>query len=113
MAEKILNRIKKGLTMEKPVTNEEASAVVIDYPREGDLLLSGHYAVRITSAHDNQVQISINNGDWQDTRAAGGFFWFDWWLSKPGKYTLVARAKKGKATPKKSANRNCTVVASK
>ena len=112
MAGKLLSSIKKGLSAgaEKKAP-EPAPAVAVGYPRENEKVFPGHYAVRLTGYPGDQVQISINNGDWQDCRFAAGHFWFDWYPMKPGKYSLVARLKRGgKGKAVSSDPRNCTVT---
>jgi len=111
MAEKMMSRIKKSITpAPKNKAAEPAPTVSIDYPREGDLVLAGHYAVRISAKASGSVQICVNKGDWSECRNSGGFFWYDWWPAKAGKYTLTARVQIGKGTPVKSDPRACTVV---
>ncbi len=113
MAEKLLTKIKKGLTAEsKSKTKETPLIVAIDYPREGDTVLAGHYAIRLSGMPDCTVQLSINGKDWQACRFAAGYFWYDWWPAKPGKTTMEARTQKGKGQPKSAPTRSCTVVAS-
>ena len=81
----------------------------IDFPREGDTVLPGHYAVRISAKSGSDVEISTG-GDWQACREAVGYFWFDWWPTKPGRTTLSLRTKMGKGKWKKVGDRTCTVI---
>ncbi len=112
MPPKILNNLKKGLVgaSEKKVS-VAAAAVSIEYPRENEKVMPGHYAVRVTGYPGDQVQLSINKGEFQDCRFGAGHFWFDWYPVKSGKYTLVARLKKGgKGKAVSSTPRVCQVA---
>ncbi len=108
---------KSGLAITKvlkPKESEDASATIaIDYPREEELVIPGHYAVRISAHPQAQVEISINEGDWLGCRHAVGYYWFDWEPSKAGEVTLVARQKIGKGRAKKSDTRFCRIVGKK
>src|SRR5687768_4447662 len=68
--------------------------VAIDYPREGDLVRPGHYAVRVDAVGADQLQLRLDGTDWIDCREAVGFFWYDWSPQKPGPVVLSARARK-------------------
>jgi len=112
MAGKLLSGLKKGFggEEEKKIVTPAATGAV-EFPRENEKVSPGHYAVRVTGFPGDQVQISINKGDWQDCRFAAGHFWFDWFPVKPGKYNLQARLKKGgKGKPVSGDPRNCQVV---
>jgi hypothetical protein len=91
------SRTKKEIT-------PAAGALAIDYPSEGDRVIQGHYAVRISAA-SGPVDVSINGGEWQSCREANGYFWFDWWPETTGKQKITARQSK------KTAARACTVIA--
>lgn len=91
-------------------TTPSATDIRIDYPREEELVIPGHYAIRITALPDAQVEISINDGEWMGCRTALGYYWFDWEPSKAGETTIVARQKIGKGRAKKSELRFCRVV---
>ncbi len=97
-----LSRVKKSVTLSK-------SEISVDYPQEGEKIISGHYAVRI-SAPAGAVEISVNGSDWQPCRSDSGYFWFDWWPTEAGKYKLTARMNAGDGSSQKSKVRSCTVV---
>lgn len=69
-------------------------AVSIDYPREGDPVRPGHYAVRLSVSAPSVVQVRFDGGDWLDCREAVGFRWRDW-EPRPGKSLIEARARRG------------------
>jgi hypothetical protein len=109
MAGKVISRpAKKQVPAEIP-----AADIHIDYPREEELIIPGHYAVRLSGLPDAQVEISINEGEWQGCRTAVGYYWFDWEPATPGEVTLVARIKAGKGRQKKSESRFCRIVGKK
>lgn len=67
--------------------------IAIDYPVMGERLDSGHYAVRISASGGDQVQISVDRGEWMWCRSAGGYYWFDWHSIPSGRHEIVARMK--------------------
>ena len=84
-----------------------------DYPKQEELVLTGHYAVRIIGTLEAQVELSINNGEWNGCRTALGFYWFDWSPSELGETVLKARVRVGNGRWKISDERFCRVVSSK
>ena len=105
-----LSKVKKE-SPEIPVkkTNTQID-VVIDYPKEEELVAPGHYAIRISGLPEAQVEISINESEWQGCRTALGFYWFDWAPSKPGEQIINARLRVGKNRWKNAEQRYCRVV---
>ncbi|MBV9079911.1 MAG: hypothetical protein JO102_02190, partial [Elusimicrobia bacterium] len=86
-----------------------ASKPSIDFPVEGELVLPGHYAVRVSAPEGSGPEISTDGKQWNACRPAVGYFWFDWWPSAKGRVTLQLRLKaNGKWT--KVAERGCSVV---
>ncbi|TPW21254.1 MAG: hypothetical protein FD126_871 [Elusimicrobia bacterium] len=73
----------------------KALAVLLEYPRAGEQVLPGHYAVRIAAKPEVTVEISVDGAPFQPCREAVGYYWFDWTPSALGTHTLVARAKNG------------------
>ena len=115
---KSLIRGKKSAVVDKKAEPEKNRAggeltieATIDFPKEGEKILAGHYAVRISAKSGVDVEISAGNDEWWQCRESVGFYWFDWWPSNPGRVTLSARVKIGKGRWKKVAERSCTVVA--
>lgn len=82
--------------------------IVIDYPANGDKLNAHHYAVRIGAGNGWGVELSVDNGDWQSCREAGGYFWYDWWPAA-GKHKLTARIQSADGKVKKSKVVSCEV----
>jgi hypothetical protein len=120
MANKLVSRSprKKVIeTVSTPKTIKPVAApsldIVIDYPKEEELVLSGHYAIRVSGSPDAQVELSINNGEWFGCRTSLGFYWFDWSPSDLGETVLKARVRSGNGRWKTSAERFCRVVSSK
>ncbi|MCG3205593.1 MAG: hypothetical protein KCHDKBKB_02315 [Elusimicrobia bacterium] len=96
-----------------PSQENKALSIAIDYPREEELIIPGHYAIRLSATPNSQVEISINSGEWQGCRTALGYYWFDWEPKTAGEITLVARQKTGPGRPQQSAVRFCRVVPKK
>ncbi len=93
----------------RPVA-DAAPEARIDFPKEGQKVAAGHYAVRISAKTGWDVEINAGGTEWWGCRESVGFFWFDWWPAKPGKTILTVRVKSGKGRWKKSAERACTVT---
>ena len=88
----------------------KAPAVGLDYPREGETVSPGSYAIRIAAACDHKVEVSIDGGPWAECRQSVGYFWYDWEPSEAGEHRIVARAKNGGPRVKTSQERLCVVV---
>lgn len=69
--------------------------VVIDYPAEHEIVMPGHYAIRLTAAGATQAQVRFDGDDWSDCREAAGHFWYDW-APQAGRVRLEVRARIGK-----------------
>ena len=61
----------------------------IDYPRLGEKVRRGHYAIRI-SAPAGECHVAIDGDCWRSCRREAGFFWYDW-SPAPGAHHIVAR----------------------
>jgi hypothetical protein len=90
--------------------SQEAAEATIDFPQEGELVVPGHYAVRITAQPGFDVEISTDGKIWQFTRPSVGFHWFDWYPAKPGRTVLSVRVKSGKSRWKTASERECVVL---
>jgi len=111
---KILSRVKKTFVSEHSNgTPPAAVELAIDFPQEGEFVRPGHYAIRLTAPAGSQVEISINDGNWELCRHAVGYYWYDWTPGKAGSQELVARSKIGKGKWKKSDARRCSVESPK
>lgn len=100
----------KKTTSRAPRKAEAPQVPVIDYPCEGDAIYSGHYAVRISMAGADAVEVSLDGGAWQACRDAAGYFWFDWQTEAAGPHRLVARSRTGKGRWRNSEHRSCVVA---
>jgi len=78
-----------------PAVKKAALAVSIDYPREGESVRSGHYAIRLTASGATSAQVRLDGGEWLDCREAVGHYWLDW-SPKAGSASIEARARAGK-----------------
>jgi len=81
--------------------------VVIDYPKENEIINHPSYSIKIGTNINGKVEISIDGGDWQLCREAGGSRWYDWANYTKGKHNIIARVcdDKGKILEKSSARR--------
>jgi hypothetical protein len=61
----------------------------IDYPRLGEKVHRGHYAIRI-SAPAGECHVAIDGSGWRSCRREAGYFWFDW-HPEPGTHHIVVR----------------------
>lgn len=102
--------LKKGI-FRNPTKNikRPEPTVSIDYPVEKGKILPGHFAIRCTATHGEYVEISINGGQWQVCRMAGGYHWLDWWPQEAGAVKISARIRSGDDKWVKSKVRKCTV----
>lgn len=75
----------------------------IDFPRNGETVGMGHYAVRISAQAGSDVEISFDKGAWLSCRYAVGHWWFDWTASVKGPHSVAVRARgaQGKWQPSK------------
>ena len=89
----------KKAPVKKPVLKKaspkSALSVVIDYPQVHEIVLPGHYTVRLTAAGAAQAQVRVDGGEWLECRDTHGHFWSDW-APQPGHARLEARARSGK-----------------
>lgn len=97
MAKKIVvaKKIAAKKAVPKKAAAKSALTVVIDYPQAHEIVLPGHYSIRLTVAGAGQAQIRIEGEEWLDCRDTHGHFWFDW-TAQAGRTRLEARARNGK-----------------
>lgn len=94
----------------KAAAAKTKTQVEVQYPQEGEKVYKGHYAIRVDVDDSQNVQVSINNGDWQSCREACGHFWFDWYPAEAGSFRIVAKATLQDGRESKSVIRNCKVI---
>lgn len=91
----------------KKKTAKDKPYVLIDFPKEGELILEpNHYAVRV-GASSGPVEISIDGSPWAACREAGSYFWHDWRSISSGPHKLVARIAAPGGKEKKSKATQC------
>lgn len=113
MANKLVSRPARKKSVESSTTLKPDSSpveIAIDYPLEEELVLSGHYAIRINATPESQVEVSINDEGWLGCRTALGYYWFDWSPVGSGEMIIKARVRSGTGRWKMSADRFCRVV---
>ena len=106
----IIKQIRKNLKLSSSKAASPALNLTIDYPAEEEMVLLGHYALRLSAEENAQVEVSIQGADWQECRFAVGHFWLDWEPTKRGPLKISARSRVGKGRWKKSEDRNCEVI---
>lgn len=76
-----------------PVPHTEAPAVSsIDFPYEGELIISPHYSIRVSARLARAVEVSIDAGSWKAARRAGEEHWYyDWTGYAPGAHVVCVR----------------------
>lgn len=68
-------------------------SAVLDHPQQGEIITAPKYTFRIgTLGNIELVEISINQGPWQQCRNAAGYWWYDWSGYKSGRYQAEAKA---------------------
>ena len=65
--------------------------VFIDYPQENEVISHPHYAIKIGATTNSKIEVSIDKGDWQPCRFAGGHWWYDWTNISAGNHKITAR----------------------
>jgi hypothetical protein len=112
---KVTKKVAKKTTARKTAGRSPKANSVdvhIDFPQEGDVIPNGgHYAVRIGAKARGNVEVSLDNKKWHPCREAVGYYWFDWFPGKTGDFKLIARAKNGARTAKRSTPRKVRVAA--
>jgi hypothetical protein len=84
--------------------------VVIDYPVEGEIVTSPHYAFRIGAGGAERVEISFDGKQWSPCRESAGYWWYDWSGYEAGPRILRARLLAQGRPPLKSKPRHFTVL---
>ncbi len=79
-----------------PVIVEQAKEyIVIDHPKNNEVLGKGNYSMRIGASKCDKVEISIDDQPWHNCRHSVGYWWYDWHCTAPGTHQAVARQHKG------------------
>ena len=81
----------KTSSASEAASTEPITYVVIDHPINGELLVPGHYAIRIGASWGGIVEFQINDAEWIPCRHNAGYWWFDWHNIPAGKHKLAAR----------------------
>ncbi len=63
----------------------------IDFPFEGELIISPHYSIRATAKDARAVEVSIDAGPWKQARSADGHWYYDWTGYAPGAHVVCVR----------------------
>lgn len=91
-AKKATSTSKKTKTATvKQVTKRPREYIVVDFPREGEIIYNQSFCIRLGVGENTHVEISINGGPWKPCRHSVGFWWFDWSGYGSGRHTILAR----------------------
>lgn len=82
-------------TAAKAPAKKAALKVVIDHPVAHEIVMPGHYAIRLTAHGATQAQVRFDGEEWSDCRDSYGHFWYDW-APQSGQVRIEARARAGK-----------------
>jgi hypothetical protein len=72
-------------------TGPATAAVAVDFPRDGERVVSREYAFRVSAEAQGHVEVSIDDGAWRPCRQAAGHWWCDWSGYGAGAHTVFAR----------------------
>lgn len=90
---------------------QSGPAVRVEYPKEGEALAGPCYTFRIGAIPEaDNVEVSIDQGEWKPCREALGLWWYDWAGYSKGEHTLAARSRKGDGLSATSNLRRFTVA---
>jgi hypothetical protein len=89
---KSLMKQKLGATL-PPHATPATPAVAVDYPRNGDRLVSDRYTFRVSAPEEGSVEVSIDDDAWQPCRRAAGYWWRDWSGFNEGPHSVFARVR--------------------
>jgi hypothetical protein len=93
----------------KSPARSKKKTISIDFPVDGEQIIPGHYAVRISAGPLSLVEINVGGKEWYPCRESLSYYWFDWNPVKPGRVKLTARYARGLEEGATS-ERTCTVV---
>lgn len=102
---------KTSAQPKKPISPPAKSQISIDHPIEGEMISGLHYAIRIGTTQNGNVEISFDNKQWSPCRFSAGYWWFDWGYFSPGSYKISARLidENGNVLVKSTA-RKCKII---
>lgn len=77
--------------MKKNVKRSLKRTIAIDYPGNKKAVSGAHYAVRISAAPCDKVEVSIDSGPWATCDNSAGYWWFHLRGLAAGEHRLAAR----------------------
>ena len=81
---------RKATPETMPVIVQE-NRIVVDHPRENEVVRGFHYAVRISASECERVELSLDDKSWMPCRSAAGHWWYDLRSVSAGKHKLEIR----------------------
>jgi hypothetical protein len=113
-------KTRKRIAAESAAANEPApqpaaaqpgkDLIAIDYPMEGEIVVSPTYTVRVTAAEPRYVEVSLDEKQWFPTRESNGHWWYDWSGYQAGAYAMTARMRDRNGNAVKTKARQFTVL---
>lgn len=92
------------------MAKKTVAKLCLDFPRRHEKVSSTSYAFRVGSNVDGPVEISIDDGPWQQCRPSVGYWWYDWHTDTQGKHNAVARVTQGCGTVTRTTMRPFSVT---
>ncbi|MDE2292245.1 MAG: hypothetical protein KGL53_09195 [Elusimicrobia bacterium] len=80
--------------MSKIIVRKHSQAVKpeLDFPKQGERVDWPQYTLRVSAPEGTtNVEVAIDQGDWQPCRQANGHWWFDWSGYQGGEHEAIAR----------------------
>ena len=93
--------IRKKAAPRRPARKKETLAVElaparagagVDYPQEEEVVSHPSYTIRIGAPEAARVEVSLDDGPWQECRPSAGYWWYDWSGYLPGRHQARAQA---------------------
>jgi len=84
--------------------------VVIDHPKNNEVIGKGHYCFRIGASKCDSVEISLDDQPWKPCRSCVGYYWYDCNSNTVGSHQIVARLNKKGVEPLVSRRRRFKVA---
>lgn len=83
-----LPKTRKPSTVKKTTTK---TYVVVDFPLAGEIITTPSYTMRVGASAASNVEISVDEKEWQSCRFSVGYWWFDWAGYESGPHQVSAR----------------------
>jgi hypothetical protein len=95
VAKKATAKTAPAKTQAPAAVEQTKDYIVIDHPKNNEVIGKGAYSLRIGASKCDKVEISIDDQPWHVCRHSVGYWWYDWNCNAPGSHQAVARLHKG------------------